>query len=85
MDVRGFVLCVYVWPGALIFMGSFESSNGNGPLSRRIRELQGAARSMGPARTPGMLTSISTQGSISRPRTIVVPRRAPVLSAARWS
>jgi hypothetical protein len=87
VDVCGFVLDVYFWAGFVrgYFMGQFETAQGSGPLSRRIRELQQATAGLGPARVPGVLTSIVPGGSISRPRTVVVPRRSPVSTAARWS
>jgi len=49
-------------------MANFSRTQANGAISKAVRELQDANRANIPSRTPGMLTSVTTIGTISRPR-----------------
>jgi hypothetical protein len=66
-------------------MANFSRTQANGAISRAVRELQDQARANIPSRTPGMLTSVTTVGTISRPRIQTASPRVPPSNAARWA
>jgi hypothetical protein len=64
------------------FMNRFP---GTGPLTGGLRDLQIQVNQARLQSVPGSLTSVGTQGSRTRPRLVVLPRRQAPNAPARWA